>query len=363
MRAPRTTLWPITDLVPTKHAILRNYLEWWFPTMLQQYRQVRVFDGFAGPGEYQRGEVGSPQVVISALQSRHVDRQQWSHATFFFIDESRRKCQHLRSLLASQVQSASLKYFVLSGNFMKLMKERLDDEERLGRFVPPTFAFLDPFGFSDIPLSIIARIMQLPHNEVLLTFMYEEMNRFLTHPGKRIQRHLTELFGTEQWRDIDLAGGREYQLCKLYRSQLQARCNTRFVCMFRMKNRKNITDYFLVFVTHRRESLEKMKDIFWRNDPRDGETFFVLENRQQLRLLPPEPNYPLLINYLRHHFRGMAVCVNEVDEFVLAETSFRTKDGRHVLKHLEQQARISVISSDPLRQPGSYRETDLIHFM
>ena len=365
MHAPRTTLWPITELVPTKHAILRGYLEWWLPTMIQQHQRVRIFDGFAGPGEYQGGEEGSPQVIINTLQSQLTDLQQWRHATFFFIDESRRRCQHLRRLLDRQARSARLRYFVLSGNFMKKMKEQIDDEERLGRLVPPTFAFLDPFGFSDIPLSIIARIMQHPHNEVLLTFMYEETNRFFTHPDKRIQRHLTELFGTEQWRDIDLTGdpgNREWQLCNLYRSQLQTCCNTKYVRMFRMKNRKNITDYFLVFVTHKRESLEKMKEIFWESDPRDGETFFALENHNQLRLIPPEPNYQLLADNLCYHFKGMTACIDEIDEFVLAETSFCKKDGRHILKHLEQQARISVTSSDHHRQSGPYGETDIIHF-
>src|SRR5579872_5279699 len=102
MHAPLTTLWPITELTPTKHSILRSYLDWWFPTMIQQHQRVRIFDGFAGPGEYQGGEEGSPQVAIAALQRRLTEPGQWSYATFFFIDENRRRCQHLRSLLSRQ---------------------------------------------------------------------------------------------------------------------------------------------------------------------------------------------------------------------------------------------------------------------
>ncbi len=42
------------------------------------------------------------------------------------------------------------------------------------------FAFIDPFGYSDTPMSIISRLMRYYGCEVLITFMYEEINRFLT---------------------------------------------------------------------------------------------------------------------------------------------------------------------------------------
>jgi three-Cys-motif partner protein len=52
-------------------------------------------------------------------------------------------------------------------------------EEQRKRFAP-TLAFVDPFGFSQTPFSTIAKLMKYPKSEVLVNFMYEEINRFLS---------------------------------------------------------------------------------------------------------------------------------------------------------------------------------------
>ena len=116
--------------------------------------------------------------------------------------------------------------------------------------LPPTFTFIDPFGVTDVPMSIIARLMDHPHNEVLITFMYEGANRCLAHPDTQTQQHLTTLLGTEQWRDLDLTKNREKQLCDLYCTHLQTIGHATYVCMFHLKSRWQGTDYYLVFGTH-----------------------------------------------------------------------------------------------------------------
>jgi three-Cys-motif partner protein len=49
----------------------------------------------------------------------------------------------------------------------------------MGVTLAPTFAFLDPFGFSHMPIHLIERIVRNSRCEGLITFMYEEINRFL----------------------------------------------------------------------------------------------------------------------------------------------------------------------------------------
>ncbi|GAC1365545.1 MAG: hypothetical protein NVS2B12_19980 [Ktedonobacteraceae bacterium] len=116
--------------------------------------------------------------------------------------------------------------------------------------------------------------------------MYEEINRFLSHLDQKIQRRFTRLFETEQWQSINLPGDREQQVCDLYRIQLQTvEGNTKYVCMFRIKNLNNATDYFLVFGTQKLENLEKMKDVFWEIDPYNDHTFATTANHYQLPLL------------------------------------------------------------------------------
>jgi len=70
------------------------------------------------------------------------------------------------------------------------------DEQK--KYLAPTFAFIDPFGYSDTPFLLIDQIMENPKCEVLVTFMYAFIKRAL---GKFDQvRHLDTLFGTQEWR-------------------------------------------------------------------------------------------------------------------------------------------------------------------
>ena len=57
---PETTLWPIEPHTRGKHMLLREYLNAWLPIMMGSNDRVLFIDAFAGPGEYEGGEDGSP---------------------------------------------------------------------------------------------------------------------------------------------------------------------------------------------------------------------------------------------------------------------------------------------------------------
>ena len=70
----------------------------------------------------------------------------------------------------------------------------------------PVFAFVDPFGWSQIPFSTTKRLLANSRCEVLIilinliNLMYEEVNRFLAHSGHADT--WDRLFGTSDWRSI-----------------------------------------------------------------------------------------------------------------------------------------------------------------
>ncbi|HZR39419.1 MAG TPA: three-Cys-motif partner protein TcmP [Ktedonobacteraceae bacterium] len=192
--------------------------------MLNQHASLCLIDGFAGPGEYTGGEMGSPLVAIDALLRSTTDPQHLSRIALLCIEEKLKRQHHLYFLLKRRKQEypvlTALDCLIEKGTFAVVMKRWLASVEKQQTGIPPLFTFIDPFGFSDVPMSLIARLMQHPYSEVLITFMYEEINRFLAHPDERIQQHLTHLFGTTQWKCIDHTCDREQQLCHLYRTQL-----------------------------------------------------------------------------------------------------------------------------------------------
>ena len=69
MAVPRTTLWRRDAHTEGKHLVLENYLKAWFPILGMGNRNGRILfvDGFAGRGEYEGGEEGSPVVAMRVL--------------------------------------------------------------------------------------------------------------------------------------------------------------------------------------------------------------------------------------------------------------------------------------------------------
>ena len=76
MAQPETTLWKRGEHTEGKHLVLRHYFEAWFPILGMGNRNQRILfiDGFAGPGEYEGGEEGSPLVAMRVLAEHSASR-------------------------------------------------------------------------------------------------------------------------------------------------------------------------------------------------------------------------------------------------------------------------------------------------
>ena len=89
----------------------------------------------------------------------------------------------------------------------------------------PAFFLIDPSGFAGIDLVKIKAILDAPHKEVLINFMYNAIKRWKSAPRQR--QTMTALFGTREWESADS----EWELLQLYVRQLRA--TSSFVWAFR----------------------------------------------------------------------------------------------------------------------------------
>ena len=76
------------------------------------------------------------------------------------------------------------------------MIERLTT--RFGQ-LPPTFAFIDPFGAEEIPTAISTPLLQLPRCEVLIYFPVSFLARFAEQ--SEFKPILDSLYAGEQWKE------------------------------------------------------------------------------------------------------------------------------------------------------------------
>jgi three-Cys-motif partner protein len=133
--------------------------------------------------------------------------------------------------------------------------------------LPPTFAFIDPFGWTGAPFSTVRYILGQPKCEVLVTFMYEEINRFLSHCDQTA--NFDTFFGCLDWRKgTGLAGARERNrfLHDLYLRQHEG-CRGRQIRPVLSDAQYVGSDrYYLFYVTGSLTGLKKMKEAMWAVD-------------------------------------------------------------------------------------------------
>ena len=319
-------------------------------------------DGFAGPGEYEDGERGSPLIALNAVLN-HQHPPTGAEVQFVFIEKDKERAAHLQSLLDAKAEELPnyVQYRVICGEFDSKLGELLTSIEAGGHRLAPTFAFIDPFGYSGIPMETIARLMRHDKCEVLINFMFEEVNRFLAYDNDSHGATLDRLFGTGEWREIiaqPLAPAqREKRLHDLYQRQLRISGGATYVRSFKMRNKRNKTDYYLFFGTRSLKGMDRMKQAMWRVDPTGAYEFSDLTDSQQQVLFQPEPDYTLLRKMLQGHFHGKTATVQEIEDYVIAETPFHSSQYKKTaLKPMEQGGTIVPINPAVGRRAGTYAD-------
>jgi len=227
---------------------------------------------------------------------------------------------------------------------------------------PPTFAFVDPFGWAGVPFSVFRELMTHQSCEILLTFMYEEINRFIGHPDQ--EKNFDSFFGTSKWRDgIRIVDPRVRNrfLHDLYIDQLRTHANVKYVRSFEMRNDRDLTDYFLFYGTNSVLGLKKMKEAMWKVDETGEFSFSDATNRNQLILFEKTPRFDLLRTRIIDQF-SEEVTVGDIEDFVVAKTAFReTHYKTQVLKPMElaEPPQLEAVAAPLNRRKGTYSDRNL----
>jgi three-Cys-motif partner protein len=258
------------------------------------------------------------------------------------------------------------------GTFAGAIAPLLDAIEAQGKQLAPTFAFIDPFGFSGVPLELVRRIAKFPRCECFVSFMFESVNRFLGHPAPKIQGHFDELFGTRAWRSLaKITDPRQRRdaILDLYVKQLRDYAGFKYVRTFEMIDAGNKTEYFLCFGTNSLKGLSVMKQAMWKADPVGGQRFSDRDTSGQLTLLSADPDLAALQKALQKQFRGKGwVRIEEITEFVLIGTPYSEAIHlkRRTLALMEKAAPPKIEVRRPpgaRKMAGAYKEGTQIRFL
>lgn len=362
------TTWPVQEHTLAKHAILRRYLDAWLPILSRQTQivnspkqEILYIDGFAGPGEYEGGEPGSPVIALRAALNH--DKPFPRPVRFLFIEQRPDRYRHLLTVLERfEMDLKHSRQVILDppreGDCDEVLSDLLERHERLGASFGPALAFLDQFGYSAVSLELIAKIMRYPQCEVFSYLDFKDMNRWISDSSKASA--FTRAYGGEEWREaVALPGSRrESVLLDLYKKALRERAGVRFVQSFAMFDKQGVLLYWLVFCTNNLRGLEEMKRAMWSIDEVGTFRFSDKDNPGQLRLLDESFSQEWLAEKLERDLADRRMTVEEIKLHVLESTPcYRFKKA---LGMLEQRGRLFVPSPPMGRRQGSFSQDDMI---
>lgn len=357
-----STIRPIENHTLAKHEILKEYLNAWIPILGRTSGRIIFLDGFAGPGVYKGGEKGSPIIAIqTALE--HQSIADVKEIRFAFIENDKKRSEILKQMISSEFPNlpSNIQVQVISGDFVQSLTETLDSIEENGKNLAPTLAFLDPFGYSEIPFELISRLLNYSRCELFLTFMSGFVNRFLDESHEQA---IDRLFGVKSWRearDIKDTNDRLNFFLELYGSQLE-NIGIKFVRSFKMMDSSRRTIYDLVFATKHWKGMDAMKKAMLKVVGNGTYTFSDKTDTKQTYFVDYSDGSHWIddaSSAIFNRFLGKKESLENIRDFVLAKTPFRFL--KEILKNMEKNGKILSVTGRT-RNALTYAEGCTIEF-
>lgn len=349
MATPKTVIWDLEPHTTAKHKILEAYLKAWFPIISRYNNVINYIDGFAGPGIYSKGEVGSPMIALNVANSHTAELKGKLH--FIFIDEREDRAKNLNEEIKKLTLKQNFNVQVINGKFHEVVDDAIRNLEKDGKIIAPTFVFIDPFGFSGVPALLIDKLLQNSKVEVFINFAVDSINRFVGTEDADF--HISELFGTDQVADIikNYSTDRVRDLRDTY--QLMLTTYAKFVRYFEMRNADDKPIYYLFFATNNELGHMKMKDAMWKVNKEGDFKFSDATNPNQIIMFEKDNFGEEVFKLVREKFGQGKYGVDNVKKFVENGTAFLDKHFSQAMKYAEENHLIEV---DALKTDGNKRK-------
>lgn len=358
----QSALWPAAPHTIAKIAILRAYLHAWFQIMGRTMvgKDLLYVDGFAGPGAYANYPTGSPIAAVEAARSViEASAGSWvaDNIHCAFIEPDPERFAHLRENLEPFQNVDKLKLHLFNSTFvdgLSALRSRIPLPFRMSH---PLFTFIDPFGATGAPFSVVEDILRSSRSEILLNLDADGIARiYQAGVSADHETLLDRVFGDSSWKDMLSRNLPFPTLCArsldLYKTRLRSLPKVRYVFAFEMRTHADTLNYYLVFASQHPKGLEKMKEAMKSID-QTGDYCFTDAFTEQPTLFRFD-DVMEWSNRLLECFRGRRAFWDSVNDYALNETPFSNPKG--MLKNLEGQDLISVASSDPKRRKGTFNE-------
>ncbi len=231
----------------------------------------------------------------------------------------------------------------------------------------PTFIFIDPFGFKDIAFSHIERLMSLEKVEILINFDINGLIRNFHTNDDITQQHIIRFFG-----DKDVLsffgddGVDESSLRDYFHSRLKT--ISQYVRYFILKNKFDVSEFYLYFLSNHWLGHCKMKESMWRVDDSGSFTFSDKMDTNQIIMISEEYVILELSKILIDKYKnGGFIDCDLIDKYIVDKTPYISKHKNLVLNHLESEEIIEVglenSRTGKKRRKGTFPPGTIVRFL
>lgn len=270
MKESQKVMYPHSGI---KVRLLKLYLEKYLNILsLSKYvGNIHVYDLFCGEGIYENGGKGSPIVTLESIKSLFDQAQANGTATskFFcrFNDIDEEKVKKVKSFVEQNglhiPQITTVKYS--TDDYKQLVKEVAAEVDQFKK--RKGFVFIDPYGYKEIRVNDIRRLLENGNTEVLLFLPTQFMFRFeKKSTPESLKEFINELMPHEKWPKSETGIEFIEQLTEAFRNELGGNY---FVDSFIITRDKN-QFFCLFFFTSHIYGFDRMLHAKWEIDEEEG---------------------------------------------------------------------------------------------
>lgn len=247
-----------------KHFILQHYLQRLAFKVLNNWDIVYV-DGFSGPWESKTTDFSDTSFIIAITVLKDAQRAISDRTGVlrkvkcFFSEKAHESYNQMVSAVSKYHSPQDLfEIKTFNGNF-------IDAIDVIRGFMGPAFPliFIDPTGWTDYPFHKISPLFVSNRCEVLINFMYDHVNRFLTHPNQTVIDSLNPILGGPGWQDrLDPTLRKGPAVEKMFRETLKQSGNFEYVVSTKIdKSTQNRPHFFLAYGTKSINGLKTFREV------------------------------------------------------------------------------------------------------
>ena len=196
-----------------KLSLLKNYATTWMRkvTLGTMYKKCAIIDTFAGAGYYEDGSEGSPIILIKSaidycIQSSSSKNINFDNIFLVFVEKDKDIFNKLKENIETLVEQElkideynvlekyeKVNIYITNNDFETFINTLLTEVDS----IIPTLMFIDPFGYKVLSFDNISKLIeQYDYCELLINFMYEEINRFfLAESNEKLVNTLKDFYG------------------------------------------------------------------------------------------------------------------------------------------------------------------------